>query len=245
MNRYAASIIQLPVESVWVRCGWTILSVTLVGITCLWLANPLSTGRMFIPLLFGGLPAACCFCAALYCSANQTRTDAPPVVRWGERTTVRQAVAGLLLLALVTAALAFVCYRRDRVQQAHVRAEQARCVREAEAAVVPFLQDSNNLHPYPNRPGEQPPDFGEFIELQGEGYILPVWNIQGYNYLTARRIARFTNGDLPVTIYVEEGARTKPFSREVTVRYSSWGTGVSEGSFRQTVWIHVAHPDLE
>ncbi len=238
MNRDATSDVQRSAGTTWVRVGLTILFITLAGVSWLWLKNPLSTGRMFVPLLVGGVPAVICFFVALYFSVRHVRIGIPPAARWIEWRTVRHAVAGLLLFALGARILAVACDRRDREQQ-------AKWVGEAERVVAQFLQVRKNLRPYPMRPGESPPDLGAFQELWGEGYYPPRWNIQGYRYLVAERMARFANGDLPVTLYVEEGGRTKPIAGEPAVRFSQWGTGIREGTFGQGVMIHVAHPDLQ
>jgi len=109
---------------------------------------------------------------------------------------------------------------------------RARWSGEAQAAVESWLRSDTN--------GLFTPRFGKFVKLQGSGYVWPpVWNIQGYDYITLHRTAQFTEGTIPVVIYVTEGAITAPGQTSV-------GTPVLEGlvSPAQGAHIRVSHPEV-
>lgn len=111
-------------------------------------------------------------------------------------------------------------------------AARARWSAEAQAAVESWLRSDTN--------GLFTPRFGKFVRLQGSGYVWPpVWNIQGYDYLTLHRTAQFTAGTIPVVIYVTEGAVTAPGQTNV-------GTPVLDGpvSPAQGAHIRVSHPEV-
>src|ERR1035441_6222136 len=111
-------------------------------------------------------------------------------------------------------------------------AARARWSAEAQAAVESWLRsDTNELFT---------PSFGKFVRLQGSGYVWPpLANIQGYDYLTLHRTAQFTEGTIPVVIYVTEGAVTAPGQTNV-------GTPVLDGpvSPAQGARIRVSHPEV-
>jgi len=69
-----------------------------------------------------------------------------------------------------------------------------RCAAEGEATVVQFLKDGGA---FTNK--------GKFLAIHGEGYIYPVWNIQGYEFIDLHRTADFSNGAQPLRIIVREG----------------------------------------
>lgn len=103
---------------------------------------------------------------------------------------------------------------------------------EAQAAVESWLRgDTNNLFT---------PEYGKFVSLQGTGFVWPpVWNIQGYDYITLHRTGHFTDGKIPVTIYVTEGAVTAPGQ-------TTLGTPVLEGpvTSAQGARIFISHPKV-
>ena len=109
---------------------------------------------------------------------------------------------------------------------------RARWSAEAQAAVESWLRsDTNELFT---------PSFGKFVRLQGSGYVWPpLWNIQGFDYLTLHRTAQFTEGTIPVVIYVTEGAVTAPGQTNV-------GTPVLEApvTSAQGARIRVSHPEV-
>lgn len=220
----------------WLRFGWGVFVVTTAAVGLIWFSNPLPTESMFLLLSVGGIPAAICFLVAIFKVMHARRAASQRQPRWTEWSGTKEALAGLLLLLVSAAALGCACFVRTTVQE--------KWVREAESVVVSFLRNSENLRPYPITPDGEPPELGDYIALRGDGYGGALWNIQGYEYLVAKRIALFENGELPVTVYVEEGAKVAPSRKDVFVRMDQWGTGLREGSFGQGIAIHVSHPDL-
>jgi tetratricopeptide (TPR) repeat protein len=108
---------------------------------------------------------------------------------------------------------------------------QSRWAAEGQAAVESWLRsDTNDWFRA---------EFGDFVRIEGSGLSQPVWNIQGYDYLTLNRTAHFTRGTIPMTIYVTEGAATAPGLTNV-------GMPVLEGqvSSIQGARIFVSHPEL-
>ncbi len=75
-------------------------------------------------------------------------------------------------------------------------------------------------------------DLGSFLNLEGSGFLHPVWNVQGYHFLDLRRTARFDRGEVPVRILVTEGRVTAPGLESVGKPKIEGGT------------ILVSHPDL-
>ena len=65
---------------------------------------------------------------------------------------------------------------------------RARWSAEAQAAVESWLRsDTNELFT---------PSFGKFVTLQGSGYVWPpLWNIQGFDYLTLHRTCLLYTSD--------------------------------------------------
>ncbi|HYE31848.1 MAG TPA: hypothetical protein VEH27_10485 [Methylomirabilota bacterium] len=119
--------------------------------------------------------------------------------------------AGILLIA----SLIFLNRKPSRAQVAH----------ESQAAVEAFL-----------KAGVEPAfaEFGEFKELTGEGFHKPVWNIQGYDYITLPRQARFAKKTVDLTIHVTEGSPGQ----------TNIGTPRLEGTIApyQGATIFVSHP---
>ena len=112
------------------------------------------------------------------------------------------------------------------VKLVHERVE-ARCAQEGEDAVVVYLRSgaSGKLA-----------EVGDFVGLEGGGWYPPVWNIQGYNYLTLERTATFAKRSVPVKIYVTEGRRAAPGQTAVGHPYIE----KAPNEWR----IFVSHPDL-
>ena len=109
--------------------------------------------------------------------------------------------------------------------------DRTRWVAEGQAAVESWLRSG---------PDESLKDeFGDFVSLEGPGYVEPVWNIQGYEYLTLNRTAHFTRGTIPMTIYVTEGAATAPGLTNVgPPRMERRNPGATD------ITIYVSHPEL-
>jgi hypothetical protein len=110
--------------------------------------------------------------------------------------------------------------------------EEARCATEGQAAVEAFMRDDAESV-FTN-------DYGSFLSLEGSGYFQPVWNIQGYHYLTLERTGHFSRRSLPIRIYVTEGRVTAPGLKTV-------GKPRIEGliSPLQGARIFVSHPDVK
>ncbi|MCU0772784.1 MAG: hypothetical protein MUE94_13595 [Verrucomicrobia bacterium] len=109
--------------------------------------------------------------------------------------------------------------------------DRLRWCAEAQTAVESWLlADTNNLFT---------PKYGKFVSLQGTGFVRStVWNIQGYDYLTLHRTGHFTEGTIPVTIYVTEGAVTAPGQTNL-------GIPVLEGPVTaQGARIFISHPNV-
>jgi hypothetical protein len=157
-----------------------------------------------------------------------------------ESKAMQRAAAGILLVSVGAVAFGLVYSVRG---QARADIEET-WIREAELVIVEFVRERGNLHPYPAVPGGVPPDLGQFVDLGSSGHHGATSNIEGYEYLVAERMAQFTDGNLPVTIYVEEGAKLAPSSKNVFVRINQWSTGEREGEFGQRLFLHVVHPDL-
>lgn len=52
-------------------------------------------------------------------------------------------------------------------------------------------------------------DPGSFLRLEGSGFGYPVWNIQGYDFLSLGRTAAFGNGSQSVRVIVTSGPHRK------------------------------------
>ena len=53
-------------------------------------------------------------------------------------------------------------------------------------------------------------DLGAFLRLEGTGFLYPVWNIQGYDFLDLKRTAIFSKGTVEIRIIVTKGSVTTP-----------------------------------
>ena len=73
----------------------------------------------------------------------------------------------------------------------------------------------------------------------GQGFAGAVWNIQGLDYLRARREGHFENATIPVLFIVSEGRKTNAGNRDIVVM----DVQVSTGKDAQLI-IKVSHPDL-
>jgi hypothetical protein len=95
--------------------------------------------------------------------------------------------SGLLLLACIAYG----------IRSSHLkRKSDTRCAAEGQAVVETFLRDGA---------AGAFDSYGSFVRLVGTGYNYPVWNIAGYHYLTLDRTGIFTNGSVPIRIYVRDG----------------------------------------
>ena len=106
----------------------------------------------------------------------------------------------------------------------------ARYAAEGQRAVEVFLRTNDQSV---SKQLGSPNDLGDFLRLDGTGFIYPVWNIQGYHFLDLHRTAHFTNGIIPMRVIVTEGRVTAPNLNTV-------GTPeVHNGS------IFISHPDVK
>lgn len=69
------------------------------------------------------------------------------------------------------------------------------CAAESQAAVETWLRQ---------RADGAFAELGPFIEMTGEGFYKAVWNIQGYDYITLDRTAKFASNSIPLKIFVTE-----------------------------------------
>ena len=81
---------------------------------------------------------------------------------------------------------------------------------------------------------------GPFKHFTGQGFGGAVWNIQGFDYLRARREGHFENATIPVLFIVSEGRKTNAGNRDIVVM----DVQVSTGKDAQLI-IMVSHPDLQ
>jgi hypothetical protein len=96
---------------------------------------------------------------------------------------IPRGLIGALLMLLAAAAFAPTLLADD----------ETRWCAEAQAAVESWIRsDTNNWFR---------PEFGDLVSVEGSGFAEPVWNIQGFDYLTLHRTAHFTLGTIPLTIY--------------------------------------------
>jgi hypothetical protein len=118
------------------------------------------------------------------------------------------------LLLLITAAAGYATVKK---------VNHNRCAAEGEEKVVRFLQNGGA---FTNK--------GAFQRLEGSGYIYPVWNIQGYEFIDLHRTAYFTHGAVDIRIIVQEGSTPDGKPGKPVVE--------SIGNSIQPVMIHVTHP---
>jgi len=78
-----------------------------------------------------------------------------------------------------------------------------RCAREAQAVAEEYLRAGGAAA----LAGSRRKEIGQFVRLEGRGYSLPTWNIQGYHFLDLRRRARFEHGVIPIRIIAKGGYR--------------------------------------
>jgi hypothetical protein len=126
--------------------------------------------------------------------------------------------------------------------------QEATCVREAEEAIVYYLQNgvqkensSESDLPRSQKANTDRTDlvekFGAFQNLSGEGYGYPTLKLEGNRYLVAERVAHFAGKDLPLLFYVTDGRVTAPGRTAVYVNpgFTYQGNRVS---------LFVSHPRL-
>jgi hypothetical protein len=118
-------------------------------------------------------------------------------------------------------------------------------VLEAQAAVEDLLHTGDRI------PADMKERLGPFRGLTGQRFGGAGFNIQGYEYLQADRDAHFTNATIPVQIFVTEGRKTNPGSREVVVtevRRDESSLYLNDAALPQRptegLKIIVSHPDL-
>ena len=147
---------------------------------------------------------------------------------------------GILLLALVVAVVAVSIVKIGTNQK------KQSWIRDAEAVAIAYLQNpANRPVPHPKMPPEfHPPKYGSFQQLSGEGYSGAVWNIQGYEYLSADRLAHFENGDAEVRLLVTEGRITNPGSQNVEVLDIHWQPGAYTIPNGWRATFTISHPEL-
>ncbi len=125
----------------------------------------------------------------------------------------------LFFAALLWVTLATVQRQRNR----------DRWAAEGQAAVERFLRE---------QPDPRLASLGPFEALQGSGWVPPVWNIQGYEFISLHRTARFERGVIRMVIHVTESRASDGNSRSPgTPRLESY-------SPIQGATIFVSHPEL-
>lgn len=205
---------------VWSWLGWMtlVVMVALLGWARVEAVSP--TSMRVLAGLGSSLTALLLFIALVTGFHGRRKlltAESQPVSSKGSRL----ALAGLACLAIIDSVVGLDSYLRLRQEQ--------KCVAEAEAAVEAHFQ--RNLEPAAMA------RLGTFQDMTGEGYFYPLWNIQGYHYLTANRIAQFANVSVPVRIYVREGGKINPSNQEVVI------DGVDFNVYH-TLYVYVSHPAL-
>jgi hypothetical protein len=108
-------------------------------------------------------------------------------------------------------------------------ATRNRCAVEGQAAVEQFLRET---------PDPRLASLGAFKHLQGGGWMPPVWNIQGYEFITLTRFATFERGVIPMKIHVTEPRAGDRANHTLgTPRLESY-------SPIQGATVFISHPDL-
>lgn len=129
------------------------------------------------------------------------------------------ALGALFLVALLWVTIATVQRQRNR----------DRWAAEGQAAVERFLRE---------QPDPRLASLGAFQELQGSGWVPPVWNIQGYEFISLHRNARFERGMIRMVIHVTESRADDRSSQALgTPRIESY-------SPVQGAIVFIAHPEL-
>lgn len=108
---------------------------------------------------------------------------------------------------------------------------EVRCVEEGQVVVDTYFRKGGG--------SKLTNSFGNYIRLDGSGFSRPVWNIQGYHYLTLDRQAVFSKGSMPLRIHVVE-ARAAAVKTNTVAIFSVEGIPASG----QGLTIMVAHPEL-
>lgn len=110
--------------------------------------------------------------------------------------------------------------------------EETRWANEGQAAVEAFLREGAG--------GVFTNECGSFLSLEGSGYYLPTWNIQGYHYLTLPRTGHFSRRSIPIQIYVTEGRLTAPALKTVGKPRMEEPISLIQGAR-----ILVSHPEVK
>jgi hypothetical protein len=108
---------------------------------------------------------------------------------------------------------------------------EVRCVEEGQAVVDGYFREGAG--------SKLTNSFGNYLSLDGGGFSRPVWNIQGYHFLTLDRRAIFSNGSIPVSIHVVE-ARAAGVKADTVAIVSIQGNATSG----QGLIMMVSHPQL-
>ena len=132
---------------------------------------------------------------------------------------------GWLMVLLVVAVIAVAGCGESK------KSIHARCAAEGQAVVEAFLRNE--------APASFTNDLGSFVKLDGSGFYNPVWNIQGYFYLTLDRTGSFQRRTIPIRIFVTEGRVTAPGSTNVG------RPRIESVSMVQGARLFVSHPDLK
>lgn len=181
-------------------------------------------GVVFL-LAVGGVPASIAMVVGLWRGVqkkNELRATASvPICSTG----IRIAMIGLVLLLLGVTFLVEDCVRKH--------ANQKQWVSEAQVKIEQALRSDR----VPHDMGER---LGPFKHFTGQGFGGAVWNIQGFDYLRARREGHFGNATIPVLFIVSEGRKTNAGNRDIVVM----DVQVSTGKDAQLI-IMVSHPDLQ
>lgn len=214
------------------------MTLTFAGVGWIQLVSPIPTEGVFFLLALGGAPATVAMLLGCWRGFRAKKgllaTASDPVHSLGIRT----ALAGLGLLLLGVTIFAGDCLRRQ--------SQQRQWVLEAQAAVEDLLHTTDRI------PADMKERLGPFKGLTGQRFGGAVWNIQGYEYLQADRDAHFAHATIPVRIYVTEGRKTNPGSREVIVlevRRDPSSLYLNDAPLPQRptegLRIMVSHPDLK
>lgn len=119
-------------------------------------------------------------------------------------------------------------------------------ISDAESLAAAYLQDPANRPVVdPRMPAQLHPNLGNFKQLSGAGHGGAVWNIQGYEYLSADRLAHFDRGDAEVRLIVTEGRITNPGSHKMEIQDVHWQHGAYTIPNGWRTIFTISHPELK
>lgn len=115
---------------------------------------------------------------------------------------IKKLLVGLALLVGLVIAMIAVGALWLRMEDARNRRRDAPFVEEGHRSAERFLQ-TNSAPVLRAIQATNPP--GDFVRLEGTGFAYPVWNIQGYDFLSLQRTAVFSGGSIPIRVIVTSG----------------------------------------